>query len=95
MDFEWFYGVFLDLTTFSPLVIGWFCAQIMFSQTELFNSLCKLIFPVNTILLLESSPGRTSPPAPIYCVPRYYVFSECSSLLLLFVLSSLQEVSEG
>lgn len=71
---EWFYGMFLDLTTFSPLVTGWFYAQIQFLQTELFSSSRKLIFPVNTILILETSLGRNSSPAPIYSIPRHYVF---------------------
>lgn len=64
--------MFLDLIMFSPLVITWFCAQIQFLQTELFSSLCKLIFPVNTILLLEFSPEKNSSPAPIYSIPRYH-----------------------
>lgn len=74
MDSEWFYSMVLDLITFSLLVIGWFCAQIQFLQTELFSSLCKPIFPVNTMLFLEASLGGSSSPASIYSIPRYCVF---------------------
>lgn len=38
------------------------------------NGTLQFFFPVNTILLLDSSLGRSSSLSPIYSIPKYYVF---------------------